>query len=399
MDRQYTFLLLSSFFKGGTLIEECKQLGCRTILVTLDKLKDKAWPWESIDERFFMAESFAQPDLTHAISYLARSRDIDRIIPLDDFDVEVAASLREHLRQPGMGDTTARFFRDKLAMRVQARDEGIPVPDFVHVLNHNAIHRFTQEVPAPWVLKPRSEAGSIGIKKLNSAQEVWKLVEQMGDEQSNHLIEKYVPGDVFHVDSAVYDKKILFSVASRYHKPPFNVWNEGGVFCSQTVRTDDKVNQQLLDLNVKVIEAMRLVRGVTHAEFIRGHDGQLYFLEMAARVGGANLDRLVEAATGVNLWREWPRMELAYLAKKPYAPPKAKKLQAGLLICLSRAEIPDLSAFDAPEVVWKLAEEHHAGIIVASPNADRVDKLMAEYAEKLQHTVLAVAPPTDKAVH
>jgi hypothetical protein len=57
------------------------------------------------------------PDIQHAISYLARSRKIDRIIPLDDYDVLTAAAIREHTRIPGMGQTTARRFRDKLAMR------------------------------------------------------------------------------------------------------------------------------------------------------------------------------------------------------------------------------------------------------------------------------------------
>jgi hypothetical protein len=39
-------------------------------------------------------------------------------------------------------------------------------------------------------------------------------------------------------------------------------------------------------------------QGVTHAEFIRGVDGELYFLEIAARVGGANIAEMIEAATG-----------------------------------------------------------------------------------------------------
>src|SRR5690348_17651152 len=94
----------------------------------------------------------------NAVSYLARTRQIDRIVPLDDYDVETAAALREHLRVPGMGDTTARYFRDKLAMRVQAREKGILVPDFVPVLNYDQIRAFLAETPPPWVLKPRSEA-------------------------------------------------------------------------------------------------------------------------------------------------------------------------------------------------------------------------------------------------
>jgi biotin carboxylase len=298
-----------------------------------------------------------------------------------------------------MGDTTARYFRDKLAMRVQARDERISVPDFVHVLNHKEIHEFTQRVPAPWVLKPRSQAGAVGIKKLHNAEQLWEIVLKLGDDASNFLIEAYVPGDVFHVDSTVNGKKILFSLPSRYHTPPFDVWNGGGVFGSQTVDPKDPVYQQLLEINEQVITKMRLVRGVVHAEFIRGGDGRLYFLEMAARVGGAHLDQLVEAASGINLWREWPRLELAYLTKQPYHSPKPKKLHSGLLICLSRHERPDLSGFNAPEVVWKMSEEHHAGIIMASPSYQRISELMADYKKRLEGGILAVRPPTETAVH
>ena len=399
LDRKPIFLLMSSFFKGGTLIEECKELGIHTILLTVESLKDKAWPWHAIDEKFFLPTGFEQPGITNAVSFLARTREIDRIIPLDDFDVEVAASLREHLRSPGMGDTTARFFRDKLAMRVQAQEQGVPVPEFVHVLNYNAINEYLVRVPAPWVLKPRSQAGSIGIKKCNTAEEVWEHINRLGDEQSEHLIEKYVPGDVFHVDSVVYDNQVLFALSSRYHTPPFDVWNTGGVFATQTVDPKHPAYAGLLEINKDVIKAMRLVRGVTHAEFIRAHDGQIYFLEMAARVGGAHIDRLVEAASGINPWREWPRLELAYLQQKKYKLPKVKKQQAGLVICLSRHEHPDLSAYTASEVVWKLAEEHHAAVIVSSPKSAKVDELLDEYSRRLTQDVLAVAPPTESAVH
>jgi biotin carboxylase len=400
MDRRPTILLLSSFFKGGRLIEECKKLGCHTVLVTLDSLQDKAWPWEFIDEKFFIPGSFKEPQLTHSISYLARTREFDAIIPLDDFDVEVAASLREHMRKKGIGDTVARHFRDKLAMRVQAQDQGILVPEFVHVLNHKRIADFLARVPAPWVLKPRGEAGSIGIKKLSEPEQIWHQIEQLGDRQSDFLIEHYIPGDVYHVDSAVYNGKILFSLGCRYGTPPLDIWNAGGVFITQTVAPSDPIHDELLAVNERTIKAMGLDHGVVHAEYILGKvDNRLYFLEMAARVGGANIDLLVEAASGVNLWREWPKIELAYLAGENYKAPKSTKKQAGLLVCLSRNENPDLSSLDAPEVWWKEGKEHHAAVIVAASKVEKVDQLLHDYAKHLVENVLAVAPPTESALH
>lgn len=144
-----TFLCLASYYKGAAFMEEAKRQGCRVLLLTVEKLKGEPWPHHALDDIFYMPELNKYPDIIRAVSYLARHHKIDRIIPLDDYDVEVAARLREHLRVPGMGDTTARHFRDKLAMRVQARDEGVPVPDFVHVLNHGQIDAFMKRCPGP----------------------------------------------------------------------------------------------------------------------------------------------------------------------------------------------------------------------------------------------------------
>ena len=396
---QPTFLCLASYYKGAPFLKACHELGIRTLLLTLESLKDKDWPWDCVDERFFMPDLYKEPDVTHAVSYLARERRIDRIIPLDDFDVETAASLREHLRCPGMGDTTARYFRDKLAMRVQAQDHGIKVPDFVGILNYEKVNEYAERVAPPWVLKPRSEAGAVGIKKVQNQDELWRYIHALGDKQSYYLAEKYVKGDVFHVDSVVFDKKVLFGRAHRYGVPPFDVWNHGGVFSSQSLDLKSDLSKRLLKLNEQMVDAMGLVRGVTHTEFIQGEDGELYFLEKAARVGGANIDKLVEAASDVDLWKEWARLELANLRKEPYKMHKTRKDNAGLLVCLARDKEPELSGFDAPEVVWKEGKDNHACLLISSPSTKRVAELVTEYTRKLQDEVLAVAPPTDEVVH
>ena len=144
-----TILCLASYEKGHEFLRECKRQGCTVVLLTSESLKDKAeWPMESIDDIFYMPDQnheWNRGDVIKGVSYLARTRAIDRVVALDDFDVETAAALREHLRVPGMGETTVRHFRDKLAMRMQARESGLAVPEFVHVLNYDAVRRFMEE--------------------------------------------------------------------------------------------------------------------------------------------------------------------------------------------------------------------------------------------------------------
>src|SRR5262245_9923290 len=211
-------LCLSSFFKGNDFLDQCKREGAHVVLLTVESLLGKPWVRESIDEVYALPSFNDRKAVVNAVCYLARTRDFSRIAPLDDYDVELVAHLREHLRIPGMGETTARYFRDKLAMRARAQDRGIDVPEFVHVLNHDRIRRYCRSVPPPWLLKPRSEASSVGIRKLAREEDVWPIIDELGDAQSNYLIERMIPGDVYHVDAIVSEREVVFAEVHKYRK-------------------------------------------------------------------------------------------------------------------------------------------------------------------------------------
>ncbi len=391
-----TVLCISSYEKGQAFLREVKAQGSTVYLLTVEKLRDADWPRDAIDELFYMPSLFNEQDMINAVSYLARSRHIDRIVPLDDYDVEMAAKLREHLRIPGMGDSTTRYFRDKLAMRVRARDRGVLVPDFAHVLNYDALREFMARVPPPWLIKPRSEASSLGIKKLNSPDELWPVLDQLGDRQSYYVLEAFVPGEVYHVDSIVSEKQVVFSEVHQYGRPPFSVMHEGGVFTTRTVPRGSADEVELEQRNQALIEALGLVRGVTHAEFLKGSaDGRFYFIECAARVGGANIADLVEASTGLNLWREWAKIEIAG-EDAPYELPAARSDYGGLIISLARQEWPDLSAYTDPEIAWRMQRKGHAGLIVASPDRARVQTLLDSYTQRFYDDFFAKLPPPDR---
>ena len=393
--RPMTVLCLASYEKGEEFLRECKRQGCRVVLLTVEKLAEAAWPRESIDQVFLMPDIAKRPDVIYAVSYLARSQNIDRIVPLDEYDVETAAALREHLRVPGMGETTMRYFRDKLAMRVQARDKNILVPEFVHILNYDQIRDYMAHVTPPWLLKPRSEAAAMGIKKIQGSEELWRMLDQLGDQQSFFLLEHYVPGDVFHVDSIINEREVLFAVAHQYGHPPWNVAHEGGVFTTRTLPHESADEQALQAINRELIRALGLVRGITHSEFIKGRDGRFYFLETAARVGGAYIVDVVEAATGINLWAEWAKLEIA-TSEHPYHLPEYRHEYAGVALSLARQEEPDTSAYQDPEIVRRLKKRHHAGLIVASADPERVKFLLETYSQRFYTDFSATLPVPDK---
>lgn len=391
-----TILCMTSYEKGQEFLRQAKRQGWHVILLTKEELKDADWPRDYIDEIFLMPDLTIRQHVINAVSYLARSNDIQRLVALDEFDVEMAATLREHLRVPGMGETTSRYFRDKLAMRMRAQHKGIRVPEFCPVINYDKLREYMNRVPAPWMLKPRWSASAIGIKKVHDSEELWRLLDQLGDEQSNYVLEQFVPGEVFHVDSIVEDKKVLFAAANKYGAPPMNVAHDGGIFTTRLLPHKSKDEKALQKMNKEVIKDLGLVRGVTHAEFIKGHeDGKFYFLEIASRVGGANIAETVEAATGLNLWGEWAKLETA-TEDRPYELKKPKTLYSGIIISLARQEWPDTSAYSDSEIVWRMNKRHHAGLIVASEESVRVEELLNSYVERFYQDFHASAPLPDK---
>ncbi|HTC55605.1 MAG TPA: ATP-grasp domain-containing protein [Candidatus Sulfotelmatobacter sp.] len=394
--RPPTFLCITTYEKGQEFMRECKRQGCRVLLLTGEKLRDADWPRDSLDDIYYLPAEISVTDIVQAVAHLARSQKIDRIVALDEYDMETAATLREHLRVPGMGLTTMRYFRDKLAMRMKALDRGVRVPDFVPVFNHDDIRYYLEHVSGPWVLKPRQEASAIGIKKIHEAEELWPVLEQLGDKQSSFLLERFIPGEVYHVDSVVSEGEVVFASVSKYGKPPMNVAQGGGIFTTRVIPRGSDADIGLRQINRQLIAALGLVRGVAHTEFIQAQaDGNFYFLECAARVGGAYINEMVETATGINLWREWARIEVAG-GDGTYKLPPVREEYAGVIISLARQENPDTSGYNDPEVLLRIKKHHHAGLILRSPAPQRVQTLLENYAQRFAAEFLAVEPPREK---
>lgn len=400
-----TILCICTYFKGIEFLRAAKAEGNTVFLLTNKKLEHREWPREAIDE-FFYLETIDNNFTTYqtiieGVAHLMRSKKIDLVVALDDFDVEKAALVREHFRIPGMGQTTARYFRDKLAMRVQADDHGIAVPSFTSLFHDQDITDFLNRTQAPWVIKPRSEASAAGIKKVHSFDEAWNTIHCLGEERHNFLIEQFKPGDVFHIDSLIIGGEIVFARCSQYLSTPFDVAHGGGIFRSVIVEFGSMDEEILLLLNQQVMKAFGMRFSASHTEVIKCHeDGNYYFLETASRVGGAHIAEMVEFSSGINLWAEWAKIETAVAENKPYQLPQPKHLYSGILITLSNQQWPNYAGFDAPEIVWKMNEEHHIGFIVQSESRERVVALLDEYAQKIRdwgHH--ASAPPNDKPSH
>ena len=402
-----TILCIASFFKGNEFIRECARQGGRVVLLTREKLLNEEWARDAIDDLVAIPGRSSVAEYLMAATDIARNHQISRIVALEEYDIVTAAQIREHLCIPGSGSTIARCFQDKLSMRVKGRELGITQPDFVHLINHESVGEFMNRIPPPWMLKPRVGASSMGMQKLRTETDVWRAMMELDghaeqhERSDGHLLEEYLAGDVYHIDSLILDGKIQFASVSRYGAPPFDIVHHGGVTTSQTISHGSKLRRRLLAFNRKVLTGFGIERGVTHAEFIgvagaKGSQDEFYFLEVAARVGGAYIAEMIEAATGINLWREWARIELS-TPSNPYHLPEIRNDYSGIALSLAHQPHPDTRHYTDPEIIFRIPKRDHVGLIVCSSRHERVTELLNDYADRFTRDFTAVLPAEERA--
>ena len=399
-NRPLNIVCLATYFKGADFMRECKAHGCNVVLVTKEKMLKEEWPRDILDDLIAVPNDAGPALFIDLIAFLSKRMKVDRIVALEEFDVVTAALMREHLCLPGLSSSEAKVFRDKLAMAVRAQKGGITVPEFVPLINPDDMRTYMETVPGPWVIKPRSDVSAIGIKKVEHPDEVWRAMDEMNERQnlreraSYYVLARFIPGEVFHIDSVVDGGKVVFAGVNKYGRPPMQVAHIGGAYISRTLLRGSTEEKTLIETNKKLIKALGLQHGATHAEFIKSDaDGKFYFLEIAARVGGAYIADVLEAASGVNLWREWARIEVG--GSRSRLKPLRKEY-AGIILSLAKQEEPDTSGYNEEEIVYRVKKRHHAGMIVRSPSLDRVEELLNSYSQRFVEDFVAVVPPPER---
>ncbi len=393
---------IASEHKGNEFLEECHSAGWQVTLVTRKDLLDSPWAWTSLNDVKTFERGASPEECIRVIANLAGDQPVDRIVGLDEFDVLTAAQAREHLQLAGLSVSFARRFRDKLQMRKLAVEIGIACPEFVGVFNPAEINRFLENTAAPFVVKPRTEVSAFGIRKCETAGQVWDVLTDLDnrgtwrDHPSQFLIEKFIEGKVYHVDSVVSNGKIVAAGVSEYGTPPFTVTHLGGVFTTSIVPYKSKERKALEKLNKKLLQGFEYRNGVSHAEFLQSAaTGEFYLLEVACRVGGAYIANVLEQASGFNLWREWAKLEIS-TKENPYQAPKLRKDFAGVALCLANEEAPDTSRYTDEEIVYRVSKPKHVGLIFYSPKMERIGELLDVYAERMTQDFLIVAPVKER---
>jgi carbamoyl-phosphate synthase large subunit len=278
--------ILGGGFNQIPLIKKAKQMGYKVLLTDMNvnpPCKQYADYYEQIDT------TNKQETLNCAEKYK-----IDYIVT-DQTDVAVptVAFIAEKLGLLGIGYNTALKFTNKYVMRRALKgklDEHIP--ECYYFDEELEAEKFCSGLStfSDYVIKPINSQGSKGVSILDYRYK--QLIANAFKESVDRgiIIERYIPGFEFSVESFVKDGKIYnLTLTKKYHYDSNSCLDERNTFLGDI---DPLLEKKIFDVNTKVIKALELPFGNTHAEY-KVEDGSIYLMEIAARGAGGSISSSV----------------------------------------------------------------------------------------------------------
>ncbi|MBP7846952.1 MAG: ATP-grasp domain-containing protein [Burkholderiales bacterium] len=229
---------------------------------------------------------------------------VDKLIAMSEFDLEIAAKLREDLEINGVTTEQVKLYRDKVAMKKALVLTKIKYPKFTEINNYQDIVKFLTIHPLPIILKPRRGAASIGVIKISNQEELLKISNM---DFNDYECEQFIHGDILHVDGAVYESKLLFCIASKYINTCLE-FSDGNPLGSVMI-DDFELNKRIKDISKEILDSISLLTGIFHLELILNNN-ELYFLEIGARCGGGEIPFILNNEFKINMFKVWVNLEL-----------------------------------------------------------------------------------------
>lgn len=240
-----------------------------------------------------------------------RGIDLFLVVTYYEFYVEAVALLSARFGLYGNSLDTARMSRDKRLMRDAFARHGVSSPTSVLALTDAEIVRVAREIGFPVVIKPRKLAGSIGVVLAQTEQVLQTAIEarQASEKQvrtrsaimEETLVEAYVDGPEISVESVVVNGKVNIVAVTQKRLGPPPYFEEIGHLVSFEPGGQD-LPPAVVALVAAAHQALKVQWGITHTEIRLGKDGAKV-IELATRAGGDQILKLVELASGLDLFK------------------------------------------------------------------------------------------------
>ena len=184
---------------------------------------------------------------------------------------------------------------DKYLMRQRFAEYSVSSPKFVIANDNYSVDNFR----FPVIVKPTDRSGSRGVKKIEKLEDLVDAVKRAKNESFTHqaIIEEFISGKEVSVESISWKGKhyILAITDKVTTEEPYFVELEHHQPSNLPVEIQNKIKSETL----KALTALNINYGASHAEFKITLKGEVFAIEVGARMGGDFIgSHLVYLSTG-----------------------------------------------------------------------------------------------------
>ncbi|MBW4565631.1 MAG: hypothetical protein KME32_32030 [Mojavia pulchra JT2-VF2] len=225
----------------------------------------------------------------------------EQVISLSEYELLDAAKIREHFGIPGSTLAQVEKVRNKVIMKAIVGAAGIRVPEFLPLSQLEQLPKWEGQV----VVKPVDGASSENVKVFASIHSLLlalqlqntgiDLLDRDNPDLAQFEVEEFIQGAIVHFDGLVQNGEVKVVLGSQYVGDCLGYANGQPLGSVQIdISDEDKV------WIGRVLSAVELNNGSFHLEAIANKKG-LVFLEVANRVGGADVVDTFNLATNIHL--------------------------------------------------------------------------------------------------
>ena len=285
-----TIAIIGASYLQRPLVERAKQLGLRTICF--------AWAEGAVCKD--ICDVFYPISITEKEQILdvCRKEQIDGVCTIaSDVAAPTVAYVAEQMKLTGNSYEAAVRANNKFAMRNAFMAGGVPCPAY-HVCK--SFDELAQtDIHYPVIVKPTDRSGSLGITKVTNPDELRQAVTIAVNHSFEHeaLVEQFIEGREISVEFISYGGT---------HYPlqiTDKVTTEAPHFVElahhQPAELTEEQYKAIYALTQKALNALGVTNGASHSEYKITADGQIYVMEIGARMGGDFIGSdLVRLSTG-----------------------------------------------------------------------------------------------------
>lgn len=205
----------------------------------------------------------------------------------------------------------------------------------------------------PLIVKPTDRSGSRGVALTHQPTELKKAIEDALSEsiEKQVVIEEYIEGNEISVEAISYKgEHFILAITDKITTgPPYFVELEH----HQPSALSEEQVRQVHQATFKALNALGVQFGASHSEFKLDQNGQIFVIEVGARMGGDFIgSHLVQLCTEYDFLKSIIDVAI----NNAFEPPVELKKHKTGVVFLCQENQKALSVFETPQQINKIVE-------------------------------------------